>query len=154
MLRKRGTLGWIFLGLAIISLVLAALLVFISSDRNFGSRSSSFASIAAESTYASTYSHNALQFIVTRSVHEADPTNFLFTFEQRFVLLMNEYDPGDGRFGTFFAIARNKEYILTESDGIYTLTLPGVEHIARVENHIIHKTFDLSIRFTPNGLLS
>lgn len=171
MLTRRGQLGWIFMCVVVIALVIASFFIFVSFENKSEDYSQSFALVARESLYAQHYSEKTLRFMVARAISEV-PTLFLrddyarvnphrglresftFIFEKRLAELASEYDSGDSRYGTFFKdVGERHAYTLTEMNGVYTLTMPHIEQTTRQGNHIITRSFSLEVRFNRDGLL-
>lgn len=153
MLTRRGQLAWIFMSLIAVALVVVAFFILASFRGTYGDISQQFAALGARSIYSQSYAETSIRFITARAIVESDPRDFARSFNATFVRLMNDYDPGDGRFGTFFGVVRTGRYTLDERAGVYTLTLPSIEQRSSVEHSSFSRNFSLNVRFTPSGLL-
>lgn len=156
MLTRKGQLGWVFLCVIVISLVISTFFIFASFRNKADDSSEQFAVTASESLYSRQYTEEALRFVVLRALRETTESDFRTSFENRFMAFMQEYNPGDGRYGTFFGdVSERKTYTIQESGGIYTLRVPSIQQTTRSPNgrHQITRTFDLEVRFTRDGLL-
>lgn len=154
MLNRRAQLGWAFLILLVPALFAATYLVLLSFKQEYVIDSAPLVGVASDSLYSRRYAEQAFDFFVAQSIQESDPARFRESFEEQFVRLAAEHDLGDVRYGTFFKdITERRRYTLSESGGVYTLTMPGVQQTTREGNNVITRTFTLSVQFTRDGLL-
>lgn len=156
MLARKAQLGWIVMGLVVISLTIATFFVFASFRNNSDTSSQQLALLASESLYSQQYADEVLHFVVLQAIRETTESDFRAHFENRFITLLQKYSSEEARYGTVWRdVLERRTYTLTELNGVYTLRVPQVQQTTRSPDnrHQITRTFDLEVRFTRDGLL-
>ena len=155
---KKGHLPTIFLFVIAITLIFFSLFIIFSFKNNVEDEGKSVIKLIQNLEYDEKYVPEIFERMVSESLERADKSNFRTSFESNLIEISESINSFSTVSGNFFEKIEQGDYDLVpkfeNNEVIYTLNIKDIKVESTIQNHKIERTFDLSITFDEEGIIS
>lgn len=153
-MHKRGHLPTLFLGAMVIVVFLAVILAVLSYSDNYKTVVSSYHALGADSDFREEYTKEIVRAIVNDSLNNIGEGDFEKGFRENFEARFMAHEETGLNTGNIFGRVRNGDYEISNSNGIYVLTIEDVFIRSTYGVNEATKHFEVSVKFTDKEVLS
>ena len=155
---KKGHLPTIFLFVIAITLIFFSLFIIFSFKNNVEDEGKLVIKLIQNLEYDEKYVPEIFERMVSESLERADKSNFRTSFESNLIEISESINSFSTVSGNFFEKIEQGDYDLVpkfeNNEVIYTLNIKDIKVESTIQNHKIERTFDLSIIFGKDGVIS